>query len=114
MVHCHMGQSRSAAVVVAYVMRQDNIDVERAIDRVKRRRPVVRPNEGFVKQLRLWKEMGFDVWEEVDIEVDEEMEVDGEKKVEKIVKKVRRRKEGYEGWKKEQEKRTKRYLDNLA
>lgn len=116
-----MGQSRSAAIVIAYVMRQDNIDVDRAIDRVKRRRPVVRPNVGFVQQLRLWKEMDFDVWEEVDVEADEEVDVlsengekTGEKKMEKVIKKVRRRKEGYEGWKREQEKRTKRYLDNLA
>lgn len=112
-----MGQSRSAAIVIAYVMRQDNIDVDRAIDRVKRRRPVVRPNVGFVQQLRLWKEMDFDVWEEVDVEVNEEVDVvgeNGEKRVDKVIKKVRRRKEGYEGWKREQEKRTKRYLDNLA
>lgn len=124
-----MGQSRSAAVVIAYVMREYNIDVDRAIDRVKHQRSVVRPNVGFVQQLRLWKEMGYEVWEEVEVEVEGEGQEEvmgrvvgedgketGEKvvRVEKVTKKVRRRKEAYEGWKKEQEKRTKRYLDNLV
>lgn len=124
-----MGQSRSAAVVIAYVMREYNIDVDRAIDRVKHQRSVVRPNVGFVQQLRLWKEMGYEVWEEVEVDVDGEGKEEvvgrvvgedgkdtGEKvvRVEKVIKKVRRRKEAYEGWKKEQEKRTKRYLDNLV
>lgn len=111
-----MGQSRSAAVVVAYVMRKERLSVERAIERVKRRRGVIRINVGFVKQLGLWEGMGYDVWEEVEVvdgvQVPDLAGRDGEMVAAKKV--VKRRKEAYEGWRGEQERRTKRFLENLA
>lgn len=115
-----MGQSRSAAVVVAYVMRKEKIAVERAIERVKRRRSVVRVNVGFVKQLGLWEGMEYDVWEEEvvgqnnggvvapDLVGGQGETVVVEKKV------VKRRKEAYETWRSEQERRTKKFLENLG
>lgn len=113
-----MGQSRSAAVVVAYVMRKEKLSVESAIERVKRRRGAVRVNVGFVKQLGLWEGMGYDVWEEVEEEggavVVPDLVTREEGEVVRARKVVRRRKEAYEGWRGEQERRTKRFLENLA
>lgn len=52
LVHCNMGMSRSASIMVALV--QDILDKERkdAIDYVKEKRPVIDINYGFKKQLK--------------------------------------------------------------
>jgi len=50
-VNCYMGLSRSASVVIAYLMTKHNMSFQRALDFVKKSRGV-RPNEGFVRQLR--------------------------------------------------------------
>ncbi|XP_015121968.1 dual specificity protein phosphatase 19 [Diachasma alloeum] len=52
LVHCNAGVSRSPTVVIAYLMREVNLSFQEAFDKVKRARPCVRPNEGFVKQLK--------------------------------------------------------------
>lgn len=46
------GVSRSAAFVIAYMMRKLKISYEEAYTYVKERRRKVKPNEGFVKQLQ--------------------------------------------------------------
>lgn len=50
-VNCYMGLSRSASCVIAYLMTKHDMSFERALDFVKKSRQV-RPNEGFVRQLR--------------------------------------------------------------
>lgn len=52
LVHCHMGKSRSAAIVLYYMMRFLKINLDAAMLYVKRRRPIVQPNSGFMRQLR--------------------------------------------------------------
>lgn len=52
LVHCNAGVSRSPAVVIAYLMIEEDLSFDEALDRVKTVRPCVRPNDGFVKQLR--------------------------------------------------------------
>eukprot|EP00897_Mesotaenium_endlicherianum_P006525 jgi/Mesen1/5900/ME000003S06924 len=52
LVHCMAGVSRSATVVVAYLMRTHGWPLQKALEHVKRCRPVVHPNEGFLRQLR--------------------------------------------------------------
>lgn len=47
LVHCVQGISRSATVVVAYLMWHKRISLNRALEHVKRCRPVVNPNPGF-------------------------------------------------------------------
>ena len=47
LVHCHMGQSRAATFLIAYVMWRENISLNAAIDFVKRRREDICPNPGF-------------------------------------------------------------------
>lgn len=51
LVHCRMGVSRSASVVIAYIMKQKQWDLETAYRYVKEKRPCIRPNDGFMKQL---------------------------------------------------------------
>lgn len=52
LVHCHAGVSRSAALVLAYVMKKLGLSFESAFEFVKRRRPRIRPNENFRNRLR--------------------------------------------------------------
>lgn len=60
LVHCLCGVSRSATVVLAYLMRRDGLSVNEALKRVRSQRPVC-PNQGFISQLTLYKEMGYKV-----------------------------------------------------
>ena len=53
LVHCNAGVSRSATVVIAFLMKEKNFSFQEAFHHVKKRRPCIRPNEGFVKQLQL-------------------------------------------------------------
>jgi protein-tyrosine phosphatase len=52
MVHCKAGMSRSAALVIAYLMIEHKWRYEEAYSYVKKKRPIVAPNEGFVRQLK--------------------------------------------------------------
>lgn len=58
-VHCIMGISRSATVVAAYLMKTCNMTRSSAINFIKKRRPQVHPNYGFVKQLEIFAECDY-------------------------------------------------------
>jgi len=70
LVHCAMGKSRSVTAIVAYLLwkhpgrfaSDPNTTaaqaVANAVDLVRETRPIAEPNEGFMKQLELWWEMG--------------------------------------------------------
>eukprot|EP00759_Apiculatamorpha_spiralis_P013896 PhF_6_TR20625/c0_g1_i1/m.29720 len=51
LVHCRKGISRSAALVIAYLMRKKDWTFETALEYVKARRGVVSPNLGFMQVL---------------------------------------------------------------
>ena len=51
LVHCYAGISRSASIVISYIMKQKSIDAWDAIAHCKRIRPIINPNRGFVQQL---------------------------------------------------------------
>lgn len=51
LVHCRKGISRSAAIVIAFLMITERMTYEAALQRVKRLRPCVSPNIGFVVAL---------------------------------------------------------------
>ncbi|XP_042910661.1 uncharacterized protein [Parasteatoda tepidariorum] len=55
LVHCKMGISRSASVVIAYVMKAYDWDLQRALDFVKTKRGCIKPNSGFLKQLEIYQ-----------------------------------------------------------
>ncbi|XP_064200133.1 protein phosphatase Slingshot homolog 3 isoform X2 [Anguilla rostrata] len=54
LVHCKMGVSRSASTVVAYAMKQQQWPLDYALAYVMERRHVIKPNEGFLKQLHIY------------------------------------------------------------
>ncbi|BES88863.1 unnamed protein product [Nesidiocoris tenuis] len=54
-VHCNAGVSRSAAVTIGYLIHDQNLTYTEAYARLKSLRPSIRPNEGFVKQLKLYE-----------------------------------------------------------
>ncbi|XP_074532249.1 dual specificity phosphatase 29-like [Halichoeres trimaculatus] len=51
LVHCVMGRSRSASLVLAYLMMKQSLTVVDAVEHVKQHRCIL-PNHGFLKQLR--------------------------------------------------------------
>jgi len=61
LVHCAAGVSRSATVVIAYLMKQNQWTVEKAKDFVYSKRSCIHPNEGFVKQLQTYYKNKFEV-----------------------------------------------------
>ncbi|XP_063232224.1 dual specificity protein phosphatase 19-like [Bacillus rossius redtenbacheri] len=54
LVHCNAGVSRSAAVVIGYLIRL-GWSYEAAYRHLKERRSAIRPNEGFVRALKLYE-----------------------------------------------------------
>lgn len=58
LVHCQAGMSRSASVVVGYLMYKQQLDLKTSLQHVTSRRPQVRPNYGFMEQLELLESMG--------------------------------------------------------
>lgn len=78
LVHCAVGMSRSASVVIAYgehrptlrrihsyamfqVMQRWGISRSDAKAMVRDKRSIVRPNRGFYTQLRIWEECEYDI-----------------------------------------------------
>lgn len=51
LVHCRAGVSRSASVVIAYLIRYYGMTPRDAYSYVKNRRPIINPNPGFIRQL---------------------------------------------------------------
>ncbi|TGZ75044.1 hypothetical protein CRM22_000602 [Opisthorchis felineus] len=60
LVHCAMGVSRSATIVIAYVMRKNKLSYDSALEVVMKKR-LVYPNIGFVNQLKLFEVMKWKV-----------------------------------------------------
>ncbi|TRY85511.1 hypothetical protein DNTS_011963 [Danionella cerebrum] len=54
LVHCKMGVSRSASTVVAFLMKQQGWTLDQSLNHVRERRPIVQPNDGFLKQLQTY------------------------------------------------------------
>jgi len=52
LVHCHMGKSRSASIVIYYLMRSRGWGYDEALEFAKSKRPIVAPNMWYAKQLR--------------------------------------------------------------
>ena len=52
LVHCQAGMSRSAAVVITWLMTRQHMDFETAYAHVKARRPAISPNAGFMECMR--------------------------------------------------------------
>lgn len=57
LVHCKMGVSRSASVVIAYAMKAYNWDFGKAFEHVKEKRTCIKPNSSFLIQLETYQGM---------------------------------------------------------
>jgi protein-tyrosine phosphatase len=58
-VHCQMGISRSATIVIGYIMKTRGLGLDKVLtpgtqvlEKIKNKRPIVRPNQGFIMQLK--------------------------------------------------------------
>ena len=58
-VHCRLGVSRSATIVISYLMAKYRIHYDEALRKVHKLRHQVRPNSSFLYQLKLFDEMNF-------------------------------------------------------
>lgn len=61
LVHCYYGVSRSATLVIAYLMKKHGMCLDAAFEFVKSKRRFVGPNAGFLEQLKLYEDMGCDI-----------------------------------------------------
>ncbi|KAJ8734453.1 hypothetical protein PYW08_013703 [Mythimna loreyi] len=61
LVHCHFGVSRSAAVVISFIMEKYGLCYEEAFNLVRSKRRFVGPNVGFIAQLKLFGHMGYTI-----------------------------------------------------
>lgn len=59
LVHCMAGSSRSATMVIAYLMFSRKWNLSTAFRHVKERRWITNPNPGFKAQLREWNQELF-------------------------------------------------------
>lgn len=55
LVHCKMGVSRSASVVIAYAMKAYDWDLQKALKHVKEKRNCIKPNNSFISQLETYQ-----------------------------------------------------------
>ncbi|RWS09276.1 protein phosphatase Slingshot 2-like protein, partial [Dinothrombium tinctorium] len=55
LVHCKMGISRSASVVIAYLMKFKNWNLSKSLEYVKKKRNCIQPNTGFLEQLEVYQ-----------------------------------------------------------
>lgn len=54
LIHCKHGQSRSATIAAAWLIKCKEYSADNALKYLKTCRPKVRPNEGFVRQLEIF------------------------------------------------------------
>lgn len=52
LVHCNAGISRSSTIIIGYLILNKNMSFEDAYNLVKLRRECIRPNDGFLRQLK--------------------------------------------------------------
>ncbi len=59
LVHCFMGSSRSATIVVAYLAKYHNMSIDQAIQYCKDKRDLVNINTTFYNDLKEWYKSGI-------------------------------------------------------
>jgi hypothetical protein len=51
LVNCHMGISRSTTIIIAYLIHYHNMTVLHSLSYIRSKRPKVKPNDGFLREL---------------------------------------------------------------
>ncbi|KAN0014533.1 hypothetical protein ACTFIU_000851 [Dictyostelium citrinum] len=59
LVHCNAGVSRSATILIGYLMKKLKIPLSQSLDILKSSRPQCKPNQGFFKQLETLEKLLF-------------------------------------------------------
>ncbi|CDO72775.1 hypothetical protein BN946_scf184994.g28 [Trametes cinnabarina] len=57
LLHCVWGMSRSASVAIAYLIAARRMSLDEALQLARARRKVVRPNQGFMGQLKVYEKV---------------------------------------------------------
>ncbi len=57
LVHCWAGASRSATIIIAYIMWKNQLGLTEAIKIIEQKRPIINPNYGFVRQLEMFEKL---------------------------------------------------------
>jgi hypothetical protein len=65
LVHCTAGVSRSATIVVAYLMRKHRESLGTVLKQVKEKRRI-EPSNNFMDQLDIWEQVGYELWEDAE------------------------------------------------
>jgi len=55
LVYSQLGISRAATIIIAFLMKENNLALHNAYNFVVRCRPQIRPNRGFMSQLATWE-----------------------------------------------------------
>ena len=55
LVHCRMGISRSASVMIAFLMRANGWTAQHSQEYVETKRPWINPNSGFIRQIQVYE-----------------------------------------------------------
>ena len=63
-VHCVYGRSRSVICAVAYLMNKTGKSPEEVLMGIRRSRPDAKPSSNFMRQLAVWAECRYRVWED--------------------------------------------------
>ena len=57
LVHCFAGSSRSATIIIAYLMWKNQLDYVESCHFLRKIRPIVYPNYGFIRQLKMFDKL---------------------------------------------------------
>ncbi|KAJ7634647.1 hypothetical protein FB45DRAFT_909436 [Roridomyces roridus] len=61
LVHCQAGMSRSVTIVAAYLMYTQMLDTESALNIIRKARPNIDPNPGFLVQLEIFHKAAYKI-----------------------------------------------------
>lgn len=56
LVHCKIGMSRSATIIISYLMRKYNLSLDESLKFLKEKRTIIKPNSHFMKKLKKYEQ----------------------------------------------------------